>query len=118
MVLGKVEAEAKKLTIFHTKPKKEQINIILSENAKKLGADAVINVTYKKGDSCAHKSLAGAIFELSGFIAEVYFFDNYITGSQDGGADWDELEEKIKNTILTKAAEHDPNFEVEQKEGD
>ena len=30
-------------------PTKEQVNIVLIEKAKKLGADAVINVTYKSG---------------------------------------------------------------------
>ena len=72
------------------------------------------NVTYKKGDACEHNPLAKAIFELSNFIKEVYFFDNYITVTQDGTADWEELEEKIRSTILEKIKDHDPNFKKEE----
>ncbi len=72
------------------------------------------NVTYKKGDSCEHNHLAKAIFELSNFIKEIYFFDNYITVTQDGTTDWDELEEKIRKTLLEKIKEHNPNFKVEE----
>jgi len=74
------------------------------------------NYTYKKGDSCEHNPLASAIFELSNFINEVYFFDNYITVTQDGTADWDELEEKIRATISEKINDHDPNFVVEESQ--
>lgn len=74
------------------------------------------NVTYKKGDACTENPLAKAIFDISNFIQEVYFFDNYITVTQDGTADWDELEEKIKETILGGIAAHNPDFKVEIKE--
>ena len=47
--LGVVEGEVKKLTIFHSDPTKEQVNVVLSEKAAALGADAVINVLYKNG---------------------------------------------------------------------
>ncbi len=47
--LGIVNAVVKKLTIFHEDPTEEQVNIALAEKARKKGANAVINVTYKKG---------------------------------------------------------------------
>ncbi len=72
------------------------------------------NATYKKGDACQDNSLAKTIFGLSNFIKEVYFFDNYITVTQDGTADWDELEEKIRKTILENVAQHNPNFKAEE----
>lgn len=68
------------------------------------------NFTYKSAADCAANPLAGAVFELNGHIREVYFFDNYITVTQDGDADWDELEEGIRNVILEKIKDHDPNF--------
>ena len=71
------------------------------------------NVTYKKGEACANNPLARTLFEISNFIKEVYFFDNYITVTQDGTADWDELEEKIRAVILEKIKDHDPNFKLE-----
>ena len=47
--LGPIEVSVKKLTVFHTDPTKEQANEALRERAQIIGADAVINVTYKSG---------------------------------------------------------------------
>lgn len=47
--LGPIEVSVKKLTIFHQDPTKEQANEALIEKARIIGADAVINVTYKSG---------------------------------------------------------------------
>lgn len=74
------------------------------------------NVSFKNGAKCTYNPLAKAIFDLSNFIKEAYFFDNYITVTQDGTADWDELEEKIKKTILENIEKHDPNFKTEESE--
>ena len=48
------------------------------------------------------------------YVTEVYFFDNYITVTQDGSVDWDKIEEPIKKIISQKAADHDPDFQVEE----
>ncbi len=71
------------------------------------------NVTYKNAKDCGDNVLAKAIFSISN-ISEVYFFDNYITVTQDGHADWDTLEDQIKKTILENAPQHDPNFVAQQ----
>lgn len=76
------------------------------------------NVTYKTPQDCTHNPLAEAIFRVNENIDEVYFFDNYITVTQNGMADWDELEEKIREVILAKMPEHDPNFKVEESKSD
>ncbi len=68
------------------------------------------NWTYKSATECADNPLAAAIFTVDPHIREVYFFDNYVTVTQDGEANWDQLEEKIQATILDKIGEHDPNF--------
>jgi hypothetical protein len=47
--LGPIEVSAKKLTLFHKDPIKEQANEALNERARALGADAVINITYETG---------------------------------------------------------------------
>lgn len=47
--IGPIEVSIKKLTIFHKDPTKEQANEALIEKARVIGADAVINVTYKSG---------------------------------------------------------------------
>jgi len=48
-VLGPIEISVKKLTVFHNDPTKEQANWALIEKARAIGANAVINVTYKSG---------------------------------------------------------------------
>ena len=76
------------------------------------------NVTYKNAEECQHNPLAKTIFTLSPYVKEVYFFDNYITVTQDGRGDWDELENKIRKTLLEKIPQHDPNFKVEEPQKD
>ncbi len=48
-VLGPIEVSVKKLTVFHKGPTKEMANEALIEKAKAIGADGVIDVTYKSG---------------------------------------------------------------------
>lgn len=70
--------------------------------------------TYKSVDECQHNPLAAAIFTVAN-VMEVYFYDNYITVTQDGNVEWDEIEEQIKKIILENAPQHDPSFFVEEK---
>ncbi len=67
--------------------------------------------TYKGAGECEHNPLARAIFTVAG-VTEVYFFDNYITVTQDGNADWEEIEDQIKKIILENVVNHDPSFQV------
>ncbi len=76
------------------------------------------NVTYKSADETEHNPLAKAIFDVDANISEVYFFDNYVTVTQNGQADWDDLEEKIRDTITANAADHNPGFFHEQPKED
>jgi len=48
-VIGPIEVSIKKLTIFNKDPTKEMVNEALTEKARAIGADAVINVIYKSG---------------------------------------------------------------------
>jgi hypothetical protein len=48
-VIGPVEVSIKKLHLFHADPTKEQANEALARNARKIGADAVVNTEYKSG---------------------------------------------------------------------
>ena len=69
-------------------------------------------VTYKNPGQCQHNPLASALFSVAN-VTEVYFFDNYITVTQDGLVEWDAIEDQIKKIILDYAPIHDPNFVVE-----
>lgn len=68
---------------------------------------------YKSAADCEFNPMAKAIFTVPN-VTEVYFFDNYITVTQDGNVDWDVIEEQIKKIILDNAESHDPNFKVEE----
>lgn len=74
------------------------------------------NVTYKSAGECSHNPLAQAIFALNSAISEVYFFDNYVTVSQNGSADWDSLEDQIQKTVLNGIKDHNPEFKIEVPE--
>ncbi len=71
-------------------------------------------VTYRNAGHCGHNPMAAALFTVD-HITEVYFFDNYVTVTQDGNADWDQIEEQIKKLILEHAPAHDPDFLVEEE---
>jgi len=47
--IGVVFAVVKKPTLLHPNPTQKQADMVLAHKAKLLGADAVINVTYKRG---------------------------------------------------------------------
>lgn len=90
-------------------PNPNALKFVLNRPVKNAG-----NFTYKSAAECAHNPLAGAIFRLNAHVREVYFFDNYITVTQDGGADWTDLEERIRATIYDKIKDHDPDFKTEE----
>lgn len=94
--------------MIQSTPNPNALKFVLNIPVKREG-----NFTYKKNGPCEHNPLARAIFEISPAINEVYFYDNYITVTQDGSADWDDLEEKIRATILSRATDHNPDFKVE-----
>ena len=66
-------------------------------------------LAYKNAEECHTNPLARLLFSIP-HISEVYFFENYITVTQDGTGDWDVLEEQIKTTILNNIKNHDPHF--------
>lgn len=98
-----------KLQIQST-PNPNALKFVLNTPVKTEG-----KATYKSAAECEYNPLAQALLAIE-HVLEVYFFDNYITVTQDGNGDWDALEEKIKSTILEKIDQHDPNFKVEEPE--
>jgi Fe-S cluster biogenesis protein NfuA len=95
--------------MIQSTPNPNALKFVVNKPVKSEG-----NFTYKRPEECEGNPLAKAIFELNSAIKEVYFFDNYITVTQDGSIDWEDLESKIKTIILEKISSHDPNFTVPQ----
>lgn len=98
-----------------------EIKIMIQSTPNPNALKFVVNVpvktegraTYKSMDECAKNPLARALFTVPN-VSEVYFFDNYITVTQDGNVEWDVIEEQIKKIILENAESHDPNFAFEE----
>jgi NFU1 iron-sulfur cluster scaffold homolog, mitochondrial len=95
--------------MIQSTPNPNALKFVLSVPVKMEG-----NVTYRNAAECMHNPLAAALFTVSN-VSEVYFFDNYITVTQDGNVDWDAIEDQIKKVILDNISGHNPNFQVEEK---
>ncbi len=93
--------------MIQSTPNPNALKFVLNTPVKTAG-----NWTYKNTTECAGNPLALAIFELDPRVKEVYFFDNYITVTQNGNADWEELEDKIRATVLEKIGSHDSDFKT------
>lgn len=93
--------------MIQSTPNPNALKFVLNTAVKTEG-----NFTYKSADECEFNPLAKAIFDINPSVHEVYFFDNYITVTQDGNTDWDDIEETIRKTILERIGSHDPNFKT------
>ncbi|MDE2214137.1 MAG: NifU family protein [Candidatus Omnitrophica bacterium] len=96
-------------TMIQSTPNPNALKFVLNVPVKTTG-----KVTYKNAAQCTHNPMAAGLFTLPN-ITEVYFFDNYVTVTQDGRVDWEEIEEQIKKIILEYAPDHNPDFEVQEE---
>lgn len=94
--------------MIQSTPNPNALKFVLNMPVKNEG-----KVTYKSADQCQDNPMAKALFTLPN-ITEVYFFDNYVTVTQDGNVDWDVIEDQIKNLLLEQAPHHNPDFKVEE----
>lgn len=69
------------------------------------------HVSYKKGSDTSSNAIAKAIFAASEAVTELYFFDNYITVTQDGTGEWPTLDAQIKEVVGAGIESHDANIE-------
>jgi Fe-S cluster biogenesis protein NfuA len=96
--------------VIQSTPNPNALKFVVSVPVKMEG-----NVTYKSAAECGTNPLAAALFTVPN-VSEVYFFDNYITVTQDGNVEWDVIEDQLKKVIMDNIGAHDPNFAVEQKQ--
>ncbi len=87
-------------------PNPNALKFVLNRTVKSEG-----KITYKSPEECHTNPLARVLFSIP-HVLEVYFFDNYITITQDGEGDWDLIEEQVKEKILENIAAHDPGFKT------
>ena len=65
------------------------------------------NATFRKLDEAEGIPLAEALVRI-GHVTQAYFFDNYITITQDGDIQWNLLADVIRTKIHDHFDEHDP----------
>ncbi|MBI3602640.1 MAG: NifU family protein [Candidatus Omnitrophica bacterium] len=94
--------------LIQSTPNPNALKFVLNIPVKSEG-----KATYKNADQSQRNPLAAALFTVPN-VSEVYFFDNYVTVTQDGSVDWDAIEDQIKKIILEYAPDHDSNFQVEE----
>jgi Fe-S cluster biogenesis protein NfuA len=96
--------------LVQSTPNPNALKFVLNRVVKTEG-----KVSYKRAEDCADNPLAQKLFGIP-HVSEVFFFDNYITITQDGGGDWDEIETKVRQTIIDNIETHDPNFKTPEDE--
>jgi Fe-S cluster biogenesis protein NfuA len=73
---------------------------------------------YKTAEDAAHNALAMKIFAVDG-VESLFFYDNYITVSKAGDADWGPLGEAMLDLLQEALPKHDPTYidpsEVEEE---
>lgn len=72
--------------------------------------------SFDAAEQCEGIPLAQELLNLEGVI-QVHFFENVITITQNGLADWGELEERVKNKMRELLPTHDPNIILQENEG-
>ena len=92
-------------------PNPNALKVVLNVPVKSVG-----KVTYKSTQDCEFNPLAKKVFDVNPDFKEVYFFDNYITVTQNGNSDWSNIEELVQKIILDNIAAHNPNFMDVQKQ--
>lgn len=96
--------------IVQSTPNPNALKFVLNRPVKSEG-----NITYKSSAECQDNPLAKAIFDFNKNISEVYFYDNYITVSQNGNENWCTLEEHIRKILADKITSHNPDFKLPEK---
>ncbi len=87
-------------------PNPNALKFILNEPVINQG-----NITFKNSEEAKNTPLAERLFALPN-VAEVFFNENYITVTQNGQADWDELEKNIQTVILENMPAHNPDIQI------
>ena len=94
--------------LIQSTPNPNALKFVLNMPVKNEG-----KAIYKNAEQCGDNAMARALLTVPN-ITEVYFFDNYITVTQDGSVEWDVIEDQIKKIILEHAENHNPDFQVEE----
>jgi Fe-S cluster biogenesis protein NfuA len=89
-----------------TTPNPQALKFILNKDVKAEG-----KISFTDEASCKHVPLAHDILAM-GQIAQVHLYENILTITQDGSANWVELSPRVIAVIKTKIDSHNAYFET------
>ena len=89
-----------------TTPNPQALKFIMNRDVKSEG-----KVSFTTPQSCEHVPLACGIFAL-GHIVQIHFYENIITVTQDGSANWLDLTPRVLGSIRSAMDSHDPSFDI------
>lgn len=103
---------------FGSESSKTELFIRITEtpnpNAKKFVVNRDLKsegkVTYSRLGECTHVPLAMAILSIPG-VTQIHFFENVLTVTQDGMADWKKVENAVESILSDSLEDHDPAFD-------
>jgi len=85
-------------------PNPNALKFVISTTLKNEG-----NSTYLCAEDCGENFMAKNIFDIRG-VDHLHLFDNVITVTKFGYETWDNLEPKIRQSLVSDLPKHDPDY--------
>ncbi|NQZ58659.1 MAG: NifU family protein [Lentisphaeraceae bacterium] len=85
-------------------PNPNALKFIFNKDVKTKG-----KITYGNAEECEKNAMAMSLFAVDG-VTKAHFFENVITITQDGSAEWETLEDEVIELVRSQIADHDPDF--------
>lgn len=85
-------------------PNPNALKFIFNKDVKTKG-----KITYASPEECQNNPMASSLFAVDGVI-KAHFFENVITITQDGSAEWEILEDDVIELVRNQIADHNPDF--------
>jgi Fe-S cluster biogenesis protein NfuA len=111
-LLNKVTGMSDKPTLkvrIQTTPNPDAKKFIVNVDLRKDG-----KATFSDKLQCEHVPLAEELLNIEN-VDSVHFFENVVTVTQNGKADWIELQEMVEGTLFSLAPDHDPSFKTAEE---
>jgi len=85
-------------------PNPSAMKFIFNQDVKTKG-----KVDYSSIEECEQNPMAQCLFGVDG-VTKLHFFENVITVTQNGSAEWEVLEDQVIELVRANIDSHDPDF--------
>ncbi len=86
-------------------PNPNALKFVTNQNVKTAG-----KISYTRPEECQHVPLSHGLLSVP-HVTQAHFFENVVTVTQDGAADWEILKDQITYVILKQLPLHNPDFD-------